>query len=395
MGRLILAHDECVARERLRITAIVLAVLCLGLAAGALAISRPRAMTPREMFPSLAPELPPPGSCTSGAMCNDPEKIPPSEEIPDVPSIILPSASAGTTTILFVGDMMFDRTVATRSRKDLAYPFSMVKNDPRFLNVDYRVGNLEGPLTAKRRPPEKEIDFVFDPALGGVLKSMGFHALSQANNHQLDQGREGAEDSKMTLTASGIVSFGDQVRDDVDSAKVQVEIEGIRVAFLGFNITDNPLDKVAAEDALARANASADLVIVFPHWGEEYESKPRQSVRELAYWFIDHGADAVIGAHPHWMQSIDLYRGKPITYSLGNFVFDQDWSRETNEGLAVVLELGKDSRSLILHPIRQERSQPRFLSGNDLTDRLKYLAEISDPVLTKSILEGRIPLSIE
>jgi poly-gamma-glutamate synthesis protein (capsule biosynthesis protein) len=236
------------------------------------------------------------------------------------------------------------------------------------------------------------LDFAFDPSVAATLRNVGFQALSQANNHQLDQGRDGAKESREALQRVGISVFGDQVKDDAAVATTIIDARGTRVALLGFNITDNPLDKPAAEKALTDARASADLVIVMPHWGVEYESTPQPSVRDLGHWFVNHGADVVIGSHPHWMQSVEVYNGHPIAYSLGNFVFDQDWSKETNEALTLSLEIGKTSHVLRFHPIRLERSQPRFLDGEDRRLRLEHLAEISDPILRGSILDGRLLL---
>ena len=126
------------------------------------------------------------------------------------------------------------------------------------------------------------------------------------------------------------------------------------------------------------------------HWGEEYQDQPSTRQQTLAAWLIDHGADAVIGGHPHWVQGISSHNGKPILYSLGNFVFDQDWSQETNEGLAIGL-LASDRETVIeLYPVTIKKSQPRFLDGSDRTARLRDLSSISDASFAQQILGGRI-----
>lgn len=308
-------------------------------------------------------------------------------------------------TLLFLGDMMFDRTVAERMRQSASedYPFQKIlgAEDRFFRGQDLIVGNLEGPVTSVRRAPAKTIDFAFDPKIVPTLKRVGIDAVSKANNHSLDQGFEGANESKKAIEDGGIVAFGDEVKDDTASSLAIIERRGQKLALLGFNTTDNPLDETAAAKSLAEAKRRASHVVVFMHWGEEYHDKPDQRQIDRAHWFIDNGADAVIGSHPHWMQSVEVYRGKPIAYSLGNFIFDQDFSAETNFGLAVGLTLSKNvgaplagaqptALALHLFPIKIEKSQPRLLTGDERRARLEKLAKISDPGLKEEILKGLI-----
>lgn len=296
-------------------------------------------------------------------------------------------------TLLFVGDIMLDRQVAERSQKakDLAYPFQKLPIG-WFEQVDYAIANLEGPVTDKRRPPEKTIDFQFDPSVIPILKEQGIDAVSQANNHALDQGRIGSEDSRARLQTAGFLVFGDQVQDDA-IALATTTIRGQRFAFVGFNTTDNPLDLVAASSTLVQAHTSADYVIVYMHWGPEYKNRPPASIIEEAQWLIDHGADIVIGGHPHWVQGIEFYKNKPIVYSLGNFIFDQDFSRETKEGLAMKITIGQNELALEPIPLQIDLSQPTVVEGEDREKRLKELARISDPLLKEQILGGKIVIA--
>jgi poly-gamma-glutamate synthesis protein (capsule biosynthesis protein) len=292
-----------------------------------------------------------------------------------------------------VGDMMFDRTVKDRTdaSKQPAYPFEMVRGSEGrlFRGQDLVVGNLEGPVTDVRRPPVKSIDFAFRTSIPSILRAEGFDVVSQANNHSLDQGRAGADESRELLRRAGLTVFGDQVYDDATSSLAVVERRGSRMAFVGFNTTDHPLDEAAALEAIEMARSGADHVVVFMHWGEEYRATPSRSQVDRAHWFIDHGVDAVIGAHPHWMQSVERYRGKLIAYSLGNFIFDQDWSSETNLGLTVGLRFRANGPcEMHLFPIGIRASQPRILTGEEREKRLRHLAEISDPQLTSSIESG-------
>jgi len=292
--------------------------------------------------------------------------------------------------IRIVGDIMLDRNVKNRTEisKNPNYPFLKLPNN-WFEEVDFSMANLEGPVTDRRRPPDKTIDFQFDPSVIPVLKAQGFDAFSQANNHALDQGNEGYVDSINRLRAAGFIAFGHQVKDD-EIAMATTTIRGMRLAFLGFNTTDNPLDRISAKAVLAQAQAEAELVIVYMHWGTEYRDRPDVSSVELAHWLIDEGADIVIGTHPHWVQGISTYKEKPIVWSLGNFIFDQDFSLPTRQGLAIELVLNGKNISLKPIPIQIDQSQPRVAEENQLAERLEVLADISDPELSGQIRSGML-----
>lgn len=295
-------------------------------------------------------------------------------------------------SLVVVGDIMLDRTVRDRMRiaKDPNYPFLKLPVD-WFESFDYAIANLEGPVTDRRRPPEKSIDFQFDPSVIPVLKAQGIDAVSQANNHALDQGKIGYDDSVSRLRSAGILVFGHQVEDDAISLATTT-IRGRRLAFLGFNSTDNPVSRSDAFLSIELAKQQADTIIVYMHWGTEYRDKPDTSSVDLAHWLIDQGVDMVIGTHPHWVQGISSYKDKPIVWSLGNFIFDQDWSVQTRQGLAVEIELGKKVLVKPM-PFQIDESQPRLLEGEERAQRLEALAAISDPALAEQIRAGVLTFS--
>jgi poly-gamma-glutamate capsule biosynthesis protein CapA/YwtB (metallophosphatase superfamily) len=121
-------------------------------------------------------------------------------------------------------------------------------------------------------------------------------------------------------------------------------------------------DQVVADIRAAKA-AGADVVIVYPHWGVEYHATPTAGQRALAKAMIDAGADLIIGNHVHWAAAMEVYKGKPIWYGLGNFVFDQTWSEPTQQGL--LLEITFSGRTLVqarIHPLEiLDSSQPNLL----------------------------------
>lgn len=292
-------------------------------------------------------------------------------------------------SLLFVGDIMLDRNVAARTRnsQDPTYPFRKLA-DQWLAGFDLTIGNLEGPITPERHPPVKSIDFQFDPSWTSVLKNQGFDVFSQANNHALDQGSAGYADSVSILRKAGFTVFGHQVQDGLISLATTT-VRGETVAFLGWNTTDNPIDLAQAELAIAQAKKEATLVIAFTHWGTEYRDHPDTSSVELGHWLIDHGVDVVVGGHPHWPQGVSSYEGKPIIWSLGNFVFDQDWSKETQQSLAAHLTVNKDEIRLKLIPLHVTKSQPGLEEGRALVTRLSGLAKVSDLVLRDRIENGQ------
>ena len=305
---------------------------------------------------------------------------------------VLPVADmsvSSTATILFAGDIMLDRNVKARSiaAGSRFYPFQKLPSG-WFDEVDYAVANLEGPITPVSRPPLKSIDFQFDPAVISALKQTGIDAFSQANNHTLDQGSQGYADSTKYLRDAGFLVFGHQV-DDGDISFATTTINGIHVAFMGWNITDNPMDRVQAALAITHARAQSDVVIAFMHWGNEYHDHASPEQIDTAHWLIDQGIDAVIGGHPHWVEGMAMYKSKPIVWSLGNFVFDQDFSPETKQGMTMKLTIDTQGvKEIDPIPVSIVLSQPRVLEGAEKQTQLDHLASISDAELGSMIKSG-------
>lgn len=327
-------------------------------------------------------------------------RVPAPVDFQGVPSVVqahtslngrgVPIQSPAPITVTVVGDVMLGRQVASRTQQsgDPAYPFEHLPKD-WFNQFDFVVGNLEGPVTDKRRSPEKTIDFLFDPSVLDLLKSEGFDGFSQANNHALDQGRLGYEDSIRRLGSAGFAVFGDQVRDGNEALAV-VPIRSKVFAFVGFNTTDNAFDEEAASSVLTEAKRRADTVIVMMHWGAEYRDRPQTKEIENAHWLIDHGADVVIGGHPHWEQGFSVYKGKPIAWSLGNFIFDQDWSQKTREGLVLTLSFDSAQTAIEIRPVFIDKSRPGFVEGAEKQRRLDALAAVSDEALRDQIRSGTL-----
>lgn len=278
-----------------------------------------------------------------------------------------------TIRLRVVGDVMLDRNVRRRMNEfGESYPFTSFFNGDD-ADADLTIGNLEGAISV-RRQPIKSIDFAFESTVTPELKKH-FSAMSLANNHSLDQGEQGHQDTEAALAAAGIGYFGHQVRDD--GAPWVATVHGKTIAFFGYNTTDNVLDAKDAKRAIGEAGEQYDYVVVMTHWGAEYVPRPHETIVALGRQFVDWGADVVIGAHPHVTQGMEVYRQRPIFWSLGNFIFDQDWSDETQQGMTLLLELGDDGGEAQLVPVWVKESRPERVSGEVLAARLKAFAERS------------------
>lgn len=257
-------------------------------------------------------------------------------------------------TILAFGDLLLDRYIKLYiDRHGADYPFENIKEI--LAGNDVVLANLEGSFTDyKPRPLDpNNTSFTFDPALAAMLKRHNFNVLNLANNHVRDFGRAGFAQSQNYLTQSGIDYFGDYHNE---SGALVKEINGQKVAFIGYHSLDNPATESTIEK-IKTARQEADFVVAYTHWGAEYQNGFSKSQQEAGRQFIDAGADAVLGSHPHVIQPIEIYRGKPIFYSLGNFLFDQIFSFEVRHGLGVKIVLATNEVEYELVPTQMKNFQ--------------------------------------
>jgi poly-gamma-glutamate synthesis protein (capsule biosynthesis protein) len=258
--------------------------------------------------------------------------------------------------IFFVGDMMFDRYIREGVRKygggDYNYVFSQIKD--RLAGYDLVIGNLEGPITDKSSvsvgtamEEKKNLVFTFDPAVAKALADNNIKLVDLGNNHILNQNEDGITQTKKYLDEAGVQCFGDTGEMEVElsrgsSTSKVVNISGIKIGFVNYNYSIAGSFEKAIED-IGDLKKKSDIVVVCPHWGTEYKvGDPGQEIKNEAYKFIDAGADAIIGGHPHVAQDSEIYKNKKIYYSLGNFIFDQYFQKETMEGLGVELTVKPD-----------------------------------------------------
>ena len=185
-----------------------------------------------------------------------------------------------------------------------------------FEAVDLTIVNLEGPLTTSNDREDKVYAFKGKPEFTKILTEGSVEAANLANNHAFDYGRQSYEDSKMYLTEAGIANFG-------YDRNAYMEVEGVKIGLIGIN--ELPYGTGCADmliqDIEAAKAEGAQLIIVSFHWGTEKEHYPDSIQKELGHLAIDEGAHLVLGHHPHVLQGIEVYKGRNIVYSLGNFCF--------------------------------------------------------------------------
>ncbi|NLL17732.1 MAG: CapA family protein [Clostridia bacterium] len=248
-----------------------------------------------------------------------------------------------------VGDLMLSRYVGQviKKHQDHSYPFARVG---WFLQgADLVFGNLENPITPGREIMIEEMKFRAEPQMARALKKAGFNVVSLANNHIADFGEQGIMDTMKYLDNAGVRYAGAGINEAEAYEPLFLEVKGYKIAVLAFNDSlltkpgygagEGPgaavLEPEKVAESVTKAVGEADFTMVYLHAGNEYEPEPDETQRYYARLAIDAGADLVLGSHPHVLQPVEVYRGKYIFYSLGNFIFDQLWSRETRESAIV------------------------------------------------------------
>jgi poly-gamma-glutamate capsule biosynthesis protein CapA/YwtB (metallophosphatase superfamily) len=253
-------------------------------------------------------------------------------------------AARGSLVIHGAGDVSLDPSQIPAFRAH-GYDWAWSGLGGLFSHDDLTMVNLECPATDVVDPEPKAFTFRCDPQALPAARRAGVDVLSQANNHAYDQGPAGLLDSLDAIRATGLASVGAGADESEALGAARFEIHGWTVAVVGIDQILDPLDQVAGPDtpgtagghdfqlalrAVREAAASSDLVFVMIHWGVELEAQPRPYQVRQAHRMVDVGADVIFGAHPHVLQTLETYRGRPIFYSLGNFV----WPRVSEEASA-------------------------------------------------------------
>lgn len=295
--------------------------------------------------------------------------------------------------ILAAGDILLDRGVLKPlGEHGFDYPYAGVKE--KLLQADIAFANLECPLTEGGKPALKRPELVFRGSTlnGAALKAAGFDILNLANNHTMDQGREGLLDTIELLESSGIRTLGAGKSRSEARKPVFIEKGWTKLGFLGYSdfppegyMYDEDKADVARPDMktlseeIRTAAEQCDFLVVSFHWGKEFDSYPGDRQREMAHAAIDSGAGLVIGHHPHVLQGVEKYKGKLIFYSLGNFVFDRQLPKGTDESvmLDIAVTDGRYKEARLI-PVRIAECRPVIVQGEEAEDILGRYAGLSE-----------------
>lgn len=312
-------------------------------------------------------------------------------------AVVRSNGEDGTFTAVFFGDMMLERRLEpVIAEHGIAYLFDGVRTlpDGRALGeIDLVSANLEGAITegGVHSAPVYPYDFAFSPERVAAAIEAGIDYFTIANNHLWDQGADGVASTRTFLDRLGAYYSG-----DVDAAlsahsTTVIEVRGTSVAMVALSAVYNYLDGEAVRELVRAADAQSDVTIVNIHWGIEYEHVASAAQRRFAALLVSAGADLVIGHHPHVVQGVEMIEGVAVFYSLGNFIFDQAFSEETQEGLGVSVTISPDRLVFELLPFRSSEYQPGWRTGEDRTSAFREIASWSfvDDRTREALRRGR------
>lgn len=262
-------------------------------------------------------------------------------------------------TLTFVGDIMLAREVEKSIIENgVDWPFAAIKDT--WGNSDLVVGNFESTVRDAYRYEGDVLAFDVQPEHIIGLKNAGFTHLSLANNHGDDFGDIVTAYTRSIIENFGITPFGDPSASE--NFVVHAEPNGVPISLIGFHAFGEAPGSIV--DMIATEKAAGQFVIVFPHWGNEYQITPSPAQKSAATMFVEAGADLIVGAHPHVIEPIGNLRGVPVAWSLGNFVFDQDWSQATTEGLVLQVTIDDHTINITPIPITIKNRQPVVMTGS-------------------------------
>ncbi|MFA4999998.1 MAG: CapA family protein [Patescibacteria group bacterium] len=308
--------------------------------------------------------------------------------LPTVPTV----PEKAPVVFIFGGDVMLSRQVNSRMVKYDNYSWPLAKIANFLKTADLTIINLESPflLTDDYYVPTGSFSFKADPQAISGLIAAGIDIVSLANNHALNQGVRGLSDTFRILSDNGIKYIGAGNNEAEARQGEIIAINDDKFGFLAYaylndaslagenssGIVNMDIEKMQAD--VARLKKLGAEVILNMHAGIEYVTEPNQQQIDFAHAAIDAGAAAVIGHHPHWPQTFEIYQGRPIIYSLGNLVFDQMWSEETRQGLLAKMTWRDDWEEIELIPIKiYDYGQAEIIT--DKAERKIILEKIGAP----------------
>lgn len=264
-------------------------------------------------------------------------------------------------TFMLAGDAMFGRAVYYQFHENLTDAFQNLGQG--FFQGDITLLNLEGPIVNKEFTPDVTPDNLimkFPPQTKDALTWIGINTVGLANNHTDNQGESTLQFTREILNNTQIETIGDPKNENNIVKTFQKGNQKTSIIALNILANSTDISEIIKEQKNARA-----FVIIFPHWGSEYQTTHNTSQEKLAHQWIDQGADLIVGSHPHVIQDTELYLEKPIIYSLGNFLFDQTFSQNTQRGLVLKGKINKNKLTLEFLPVKSVHLRLELLEGEE------------------------------
>jgi len=308
-----------------------------------------------------------------------------------------------TVTLMFGGNLnLLD---AFSKVADRGYDWAFA-NMEEYRKADVAMLNLENPLTRSTLgKSKKQLNFKADPELVKVLTAGGVDIVNLANNHAMNYEEPGLVETINTLKNAGIQSVG-AGRNITEARRPDIiEVKGQRIAYLGYYDSDlhaadfgkagtNPRRNNRVAEDIRALRGQVDWIIVNYHWGVELADYPGDWQIDLARFTIDQGADLVVGHRPHVLQGAEVYKGRPIVYSLGNFIFGGN-ARSDYDTAVLKVSLKDRNMKVEFLPVEVKKFQPSVVKGTAGDRILKHVEQISSifdkPMRSQVVLEA--PLS--
>lgn len=285
-------------------------------------------------------------------------------------------------TLMFAGDVNLSNLV----KKDYKLPFAKMDE---YRAADLSIVNLENPLTRSTlNNTNQQQKSIVNPSYVKALTSGGVDIVNLANDHTLGYEQKGLLETIETLKDAGIHSLGaGKTKKEARRPKI-IEVKGQKIAYLNYYDTDiqptapsvnvNSRNKDRISSDIQNLREQVDWIIVNYHWGVELSEYPGDWQIDMARMTIDQGADLVVGHHPKVLQGAEIYQGRPIVYSLGNFIFGDTSNKESDYETAVLkVSLKPGKMKVELLPVVVSKYQPQIVKGEKGKEILKHIAQIS------------------
>ncbi len=307
------------------------------------------------------------------------------ESVPVIPQSVV-NTEDPNVTLMFAGDVSLGDNYENKLPKDLDKTFAKIEE---YRKADVAMVNLENPLTqATTMRQDKSYNFKAPIESVKVLQEAGVDIVNLANNHIMDYENNGLEDTIKTLDRANIQYLG-AGKDTKEARRPKIiEVKGQRIAYLSYDMTElsaadtekagtnlGKQEKIT-EDIKAIRNQVEWIIINFD-WGAELTNQPEQWQIDLARFSIDQGADVIVGYHPHTLQGAEIYKDRPIAYSLGNFIFGGN-SRSDYDTAVLKVSLNDKKMKVEFLPVEVRKYQPQIVKGESAERIFKNIERMSN-----------------